>query len=78
MHFAIGYDVLLHWIQTKLSWKPEIVSIRVKELFQPIVLLRKGDWCLLFFKAFSQETDLWVTPGDFELKSEKLEREIWN
>ena len=25
MHFAIGHNLLLHWIQTNLSWKPEIV-----------------------------------------------------
>ena len=25
MHSAIGHNVLLHWIQTNLSWKPEIV-----------------------------------------------------
>ena len=25
MHFAIDYTVLLYWIQTKLSWKPENV-----------------------------------------------------
>ena len=36
-------------------------SIRVNELFEPIVLRRKGDGCLLFLKAFSWETDLWVT-----------------
>ena len=25
IHFAIGHIVLLHWIQTKPSWKPDIV-----------------------------------------------------
>ena len=27
-------------------------------------------------KAFSWETDLWVTPGDFMVENAKLEREI--
>ena len=46
-------------------------SIRVKELFETIVLRKKkkkGDWLLLFLKAFSWETDLWVTLGDFTVK----------
>ena len=47
--------------------------IRVKELFEPIVLLRKGDGCSLFLKAFSRETDLKVTPGDFALKTQNWE-----
>ena len=46
----------------KLFW------IRVKELLEPIVLERKGDGVLLFLKAFSWETDLWVTLGDFMVK----------
>ena len=33
-------------------------SIGVKELLAPIVLERRGDRFLLFFKAFSWETDL--------------------
>ena len=40
----IGHSVLLRWIQTSLSWKPEIVLIRVTELSEPIVLRKqKGD-----------------------------------
>ena len=31
----------------------KLLSIRVKELFEPIVLRKKGDGFLLFFKAFS-------------------------
>ena len=50
--------------------------IRVKELFEPIVLQKlKGDGLLLFLKAFSWETDLWVTLGDFKVKNAKLGRE---
>ena len=54
----------------KLFW------IRVKELFEPIVLRKKGDGFLLFLKAFSWETDLCVTLGDFTVKNAKLEKEI--
>ena len=32
---------------------------------------------LLFLKAFSWETDLWVTLGDFTVKNAKLGREIF-
>ena len=54
----------------------KLFSIRVKELFEPIVLQKKGDGFLLFLKAFSWETDLWVTLSDFTLKNAKLGREI--
>ena len=54
----------------------KLFSIRVKELFEPIVLWKKGDGFLLFLKAFSWETDLWVTLGDFTVKNAKLGREI--
>ena len=51
-------------------------SIRIKELFEPIVLQKKkkkkGDGFLLFLKAFSWETDLWVTLGDFMVKIKKI------
>ena len=50
-----------------------LFSIRVKELFEPIVLRRKADGIL---KAFSWETDLWVTLADFTVKNVKLERDI--
>ena len=72
----IGYSVLLPWIQTSLSLKPEIVFNRVKELFEPIVLRKKNRRFLLFLKAFSWETDLWVTVGEFKVKTAELGREI--
>ena len=46
--------------------------IRVKELLEPVVLRKKGDRFLLFLKAFSWETDLWVTQGDLKLKIRKI------
>ena len=36
-----------------------------------MVFRRKGDGCLLILKAFSCETDLWVTIGDFALKKNR-------
>ena len=45
-------------------------------IYQPIVL-RKRRRVLLFLKAFSWETDLWVTPGDFTVKKPaKLGKEV--
>ena len=53
----------------------KLFSIRIKELFEPIVLREK--------KGFSWETDLWITLGDFTEKNKtkqnkhaKLDREI--
>ena len=61
----------------------KVFSIRVKELFQPIVLRKKqtnkqtkNDGFLLFLKVFSSETNLLVTLGDFTLKNAELGREI--
>ena len=54
----------------------KLFSIRLKELFEPIVLRKKSDGFLLFLKAFSWETDLWVTLGVFTVKNAKLGREI--
>ena len=50
--------------------------MRVKELFEPTVA-KKADGFLLFLKAFSWETDLWVMQGDFTVKNAKLGREIF-
>ena len=36
-----------------------------------MVLRKKGDGFLLFLKAFSWETDLWVTLVDFTVKKVK-------
>ena len=52
--------------------------ITVKELFELIVLQKKkkkkknSQWVLLFLKAFSWETDLWVMLGDFTVKKCKI------
>ena len=37
-----------------------------------MVLRQKGDGFLLFLKAFTWETDLWVTLGDFTVKKCKM------
>ena len=54
--------------------KPKLFSIRVKELFEPLVLRSKADRFLLFLKAFSWETNLRVTLGDFTVKKLKIEK----
>ena len=43
------------YIEFKLRYLKylKLFSIRVKELFEPIVLRKKGDGFLLFLKAFS-------------------------
>ena len=67
------------YIEFKLCYMntQKLFSIRVKELFEPIVLRgKKADGFLLFLKAFSWETDLRVTLGDFTVKNAKLGREI--
>ena len=56
----------------------KLYSIRVKELWEPVVLRKKKtDGVLLFFlTVFSWETDLWVTLGSFTVKNAKLGMEI--
>ena len=42
------------------------------------MLRKKANGSLLFLKAFSRETDLWVTLGDFREKNPaKLGKEIF-
>ena len=38
----------------------KLLSFRVKELFELIVLRKEADGFLLYLKTFSWETDLWV------------------
>ena len=52
----------------------KLFSVRVKELFEPTVFRKKGDGFLLFLEAFSWETDLWLTLGDFTVKKCKIGR----
>ena len=70
-NFAIKKKKQTNKQKTKQNKKLKLISIRVKELFEPIVLRRKGDGFLLFLKAFSWETDLWVTLGDFTVKKNR-------
>ena len=39
-------------------------------------LRKKATSFLLFLKAFSWETDIWIALGDFAVKNAKLEREL--
>ena len=63
------------YLEFKLSYLKnlKLFSIRVKELSEPIVLWRKGDRFQLFLQAFSWETNLWVTRGDFTVKTQNWE-----
>ena len=72
MHIAHRQKVFC-FIEFKLSYPKSLKkkSIWVKELFEPIVMPKKGDGFLLFLKAFSWETDLWITFGGFALKKGK-------
>ena len=76
MHVAIR--ILYCYVEFKLRYlkNVKLFSIGVNWLIEPLVLPRKGDGCLLFLKAFSWETDLWVTLGDFAFKHAKLGMEI--
>ena len=73
------YAIVYCYLEYKLRYLKnlKLFSIRVKELFEPIVLpKKKGDGFLLFLKAFSWEIDFWVKLGDFAVKNTKLGREI--
>ena len=70
--FPIGYSVLGTLNSNFAILNTRIFSIRVKELFEPIVLRQKGDGFLLFLKAFSWETNLWVILGSFTVKKRKI------
>ena len=59
--FPISHSILLPWIQTSLSQNLILFSIRVNELFEPLILRKIGDGFLLFLKASSWDTYLWVT-----------------
>ena len=48
----------------------KLFSVGVKELFEPIVLKKKKPTG--FLKAFSSETDLCVTLGDFTVKKREI------
>ena len=57
--------------------KPEIVFKYSKRIIWAYSFCRnKGDGFLSFLKAFSWETDLWVTLGYFTVKNAKLGRHI--
>ena len=53
-----------------------MLPIRVKELLEPIFIHKKkpAGFCS-FLKAFSWETDLWVTVDDFKLNTQSWEDE---
>ena len=67
------------YLEFKLGYlkNVKLFLIRVKELFEPIVLRKKGNGFLLFLKAFSWEIDLWVTLGDFMVNLERKSLFNW-
>ena len=50
-----------------------MVSIKFKELFEPIVMSYKRRRVFALFKSISWETDLWIPLCDFTLNNAKLE-----
>ena len=59
IYFAMGN--IAYYLEFKLRYlnSLKLFPIKVKELFEPLVLRRKGDECLLFLKALFLETGLW-------------------
>ena len=52
MHFTIGHiTVLLHWIQTKLPWKPEIVFNYSERIILAYSFVKKRQWVFALFKS---------------------------
>ena len=68
------YAIVNCYIEFKLSYlkNRKLFSIRVKELFEPIVFSKKSDGFLLFLRAVSWEPDFWISLGDFALKNVKM------
>ena len=62
------------YIEFKICYPKNLIlfSVSVKELLE-LIVLRKTMFFSFSFKAFSRETDLWVTLGDFMIKDANLE-----
>ena len=67
--------IMFCYLEFKLRYftNLKLFSIRVKELFEPIVLRKKCRRVLLFSKTFSWEIDFWVTLDDFTVKTQNWE-----
>ena len=78
---SIGYIVYCY-LEFKLRYLKnlKLFSIRVKELFEPIVLWKKAMGFALFKSPCLRNRSNRVTLGDFTVKNTKLGREIciWN
>ena len=76
VHFAHRLECIVI-MNSNFAINLKLFSIRLQELFELIVLRKKkkkkGDGFLLFLKAFSWETDLWVSLGDFTVKTQNWE-----
>ena len=76
----ISFSILLPWIKLHYLKNLKLFSIRVKELFQPIVFLGGGGkrrvfalFKSIFLRNRSLSNARW---GDFTVKNASLEREI--
>ena len=61
------------YLEFKFRYLKNVELSLDKELFEPIVLQEKKRRFLLFLKAFPWETDLWVTLGDFTVRTQNWE-----
>ena len=73
VHFAIGHSIYCY-LDFKLRYLKnlKLLSIRVKQLFDPIVCENKKRRVFALLKAFSWETDLWLTLGDLTVKKHQI------
>ena len=62
---------LLHWIKTKYLKKLKLFSIILKEIYEPIVWLGKGNRCLPFFKSISQCNASWFCAKNIKLDNQE-------
>ena len=85
----IGHSVLLPWIQTKLSWKPEIVFNKSKRIIWACSFVKKRRLVFFFLSIFlrnrslsdarwfcGKKTQIWEGKSVFNWKSIKLKRNV--
>ena len=73
MRFTIAPIVVLHWIQTKLSWKPEIDFNESKRIIWACSFVKKRQQVFALLKSIFLRNRSWVTLADFPLKEQNWE-----
>ena len=68
--FKLGY------LEFKLSYLENLKFNQSKRIIWAYNFVKKRRRVFALFKAFSRETDLWVTLGDFALENTKFEKKI--